>query len=83
MLIARPADVVERIGVMVDAGVDVIVNLPLVASDHEPLHRRETEVMPPFTKSLPQWAPTRSCPSSECDDGAARSRHHNRRIVVR
>lgn len=83
MLIARPADVVERIGVMVDAGVDVIVNLPLVASDHEPLHRRETEVMPPFTKSLPQWAPPRSCPSSERDDGAARCRHHNRRIVVR
>jgi F420-dependent oxidoreductase-like protein len=48
-LLGTPAMVVERIGQMVDAGVEyVIVNFPLVAYDHEPMQRFVEEVMPAF-----------------------------------
>ena len=49
-LVATPDEVTERIEAMVDVGVDyVIVNFPLIAYDHEPMHRFETEVMSKFT----------------------------------
>lgn len=51
-LLGTPAMVIDRIGQMVDAGVDyVIVNFPLVAYDHEPMQRFVEEVMPAFAGS--------------------------------
>jgi F420-dependent oxidoreductase-like protein len=50
VLVATPDQVVERIRGMVDVGIDyVIINFPLIAYDHAPMHRFEQEVMPQLT----------------------------------
>lgn len=49
VLVGTPAAVIERIGQLVDAGIEyVIVNFPRVAYDHEPMHRFVSDVMPQF-----------------------------------
>jgi len=49
VLVGTPEAVVERIGAMVDAGIEyVIAYLPLVAYDHEPMHIFAEEVIPAF-----------------------------------
>jgi F420-dependent oxidoreductase-like protein len=49
MLVGTTEAVIERIGQLVDAGIDyVIVYLPLVAYDHEPMQRFVEDVMPAF-----------------------------------
>jgi hypothetical protein len=46
-MVAEADQVVERIGVLMDAGIDyVIVYIPGIAYDLEPLHRFESEVIP-------------------------------------
>ena len=49
VLVGPPAAVIDRIGGLVEAGIDyIIINFPRIAYDHVPMKRFETEVMPHF-----------------------------------
>ncbi len=49
-VVGTPATLIERINGLVEAGIGyVILNFPLVAYDHEPMHRFVADVMPQFT----------------------------------
>ena len=48
--VGTPRQLTDRIAGLVEAGIDyVIINFPLIAYDHEPMHRFESDVMPQFT----------------------------------
>jgi F420-dependent oxidoreductase-like protein len=48
-IVGTPEDIGNGLGSLVDAGIDyIIVYLPLVAYDHEPLHRFAEEIIPQF-----------------------------------